>query len=58
MLCVCEVFVLRCDEHTVKIACKVIGRKLVQENKHFLKVFCLLFLGIVFHVPPLREIWL
>lgn len=48
MLCACEMFVLGFDEHTVKIACKVIGRKLVQENKCFLKVFCLLVLDIVF----------
>lgn len=39
MLCVCEVFALGCDGHTVKISCKVIGRKLVLEKKHFLKAF-------------------
>lgn len=55
MLHVCEIFVLGCDEHTVKIACKVTGKKLVQENKCFLKMFCLLILHIVCSLPPLRE---
>lgn len=46
MFCVCEMFALGCDEHTVKIACKVIGRKLMLEKKHFLNMFCLLVLDI------------
>lgn len=58
MLCACEMFVLGCVEHTVKIACKVIGRKLLQEKKCFLKVFCLLVLDFVFSLLPVSENWL
>lgn len=58
MLRVCEMLVLGCHEHTVKMAWKIIGRKLVQEKKCFLKVFCLLILHIVCSLPHLRENWL